>query len=55
MVRAVFSVELVVLKTAMGAKVHMRMNTFQIVNSGCAQEKETLIFVVFVKTIHVKN
>ena len=55
MVRAVFSVELVVLKTAMDAKVQMWMNMFQIVNSGRAQKKETLIFVIFVKTIHVKN
>ena len=55
MVRAVFSVELVVLKTAMDAKVQMWMNMFQIVNSGRAQKKETLISVVFVKTIHVKN
>ena len=53
--RAVFSVELVALKIAMDAKVHMWMNMFQIVNSERAQKKETLIFVVFVKTIHVKN
>ncbi len=53
--RAVFSVEPVALKTAMGAKVQMWINMFQIVNSGRAQKKETLIFVVFVKTIHVKN
>ena len=55
MVRVVFSVELVVLKTAMDAKVQMWMNTFRIVNSGYAQKKEALVFVVFVKTIHVKN
>ena len=55
MVRAVFSVELVVLITAVDAKVQMWMNMFQIVNSGRAQKKETWIFVVFVKTIHVRN
>jgi hypothetical protein len=55
MVHAVFSVELVVLKTAMGAEAQMSMNTFQIVNSGRAKKKKTLIFVVFVKTIHARN
>ena len=55
MVHAAFSVELVALKTAMDARVQMWMNMFQIVNSGRAQKKETLIFAVFVKTIHVKN
>jgi len=55
MVRAVFSVELVALKTAMDAKAQMWMNMSQTANSGRVQRKKTWIFVVFVKTIHVKN
>ena len=55
MVRAVFFVVLAARKTAMDAKAHMWMNMFQIVHSERVQKKEPLIFVVFVKTIHVKN